>query len=122
MHLEDYFGKFGNHEVITEKIKQQLLELTSIIGFSIYENHKHCDKKQQASIYGTGTQIKENYEKSISMKKMKKKKNSKERLLKYLYRKAHIIFLWFVTVTFIVDHIIFRRNTPFTRRKFFGFC
>ena len=36
--LEEHLSKFGNHEVIKAKIKQQLLELNSNIGFSKYKN------------------------------------------------------------------------------------
>ena len=36
--LEKHFSKFGNHEVIKAKSKQQLLELNSNIGFSKYKN------------------------------------------------------------------------------------
>ena len=63
MRLEEHFSKFGNHEVIKIKLKQQLLELNSYIGFSKYKNPKYYEKIQQASLErqlsGTETQIKE---------------------------------------------------------------
>ena len=59
MRLEEHFSKFENHEIIKEKIKQQILELNSNIGFSKYKDPRHCDKMQQASLKlsGTETQI-----------------------------------------------------------------
>ena len=77
MHLEDYF-KFGNHEVIKEKIKQQLLELNSNIRFSKYENHKHSHEMQQVSLkrqhYGNGVIMifRRANDKEFCMKKMNK--------------------------------------------------
>ena len=106
--LEEHFSKFGNNEIVKKQIKQQLLELNSNTSFSKYKNLKDCDRMQQASLKrqlsGTGTQIKERKRQKYLHEKNKSIiLATKWLFLKHLYRKAHILFLWFVIVAFIVN-------------------
>ena len=118
MRLEEHFSKFGNHEVMKEKIKQQLLEFNSNVGFSLYKNPRHCGKMQMpsksVSFLVLELKLRKENDKSICMKKIKSiVLETKWFLLKNLCRKFHFIFEWFVTVAFIVDSdITYRRKGP----------
>ena len=73
MRLEEHFSKFGNHEVMKEKIKQQLLEFNSNVGFSLYKNPRHCGKMQMpsksVSFLVLELKLRKENDKSIYMKK-----------------------------------------------------